>query len=58
MSEKAGKHYNLTGGLGIRTSAVEEKFKAFETLVTHRPTSHGRFTHYPAQSLEPIPPSL
>jgi hypothetical protein len=41
MSEKAGKHYDLTGRLDIQTSAVEEKFKAFKKLVTHHPTSHA-----------------
>ncbi|RDB16214.1 Importin subunit beta-3 [Hypsizygus marmoreus] len=44
--------------LGIRTSAIEEKCQAFETLVIYCSTLGARFAPYLAQSLEVTLPSL
>jgi len=44
--------------LGIRTSAIEEKCQAFETLVIYCSTLGGRFAPFLAQSLEVTLPAL
>ncbi|KIM73570.1 hypothetical protein PILCRDRAFT_829051 [Piloderma croceum F 1598] len=44
--------------VGIRTSAIEEKCQAFETLVIYCSTLQARFAPYLAQSLELTLPSL
>jgi hypothetical protein len=44
--------------VGIRTSAIEEKCQAFQTLVFYCSTLQGRFVPYLAQSLELTLPSL
>ena len=44
--------------VGIRTSAIEEKCQAFETLVIYCSTLQGRFAPYLSQSLELTLPSL
>ncbi|KAF5376326.1 hypothetical protein D9615_008446 [Tricholomella constricta] len=44
--------------LGIRTSAIEEKCQAFETLVIYCSTLGARFAPYLAQSLEVTLPAL
>ncbi|TFK64924.1 ARM repeat-containing protein [Pluteus cervinus] len=44
--------------LGIRTSAIEEKCQAFETLVIYCSTLGARFAPYLAQTLELALPSL
>ncbi|TFK34400.1 ARM repeat-containing protein [Crucibulum laeve] len=44
--------------LGIRTSAIEEKCQAFETLVIYCSTLGPRFAPYLAQTLEVTLPSL
>ncbi|KZP09493.1 ARM repeat-containing protein [Athelia psychrophila] len=44
--------------VGIRTSAIEEKCQAFETLVIYCSTLGGRFAPYLSQSLELTLPSL
>lgn len=44
--------------LGIRTSAIEEKCQAFETLVIYCSTLGARFAPYLAQSFEVTLPSL
>ncbi|KIK57273.1 hypothetical protein GYMLUDRAFT_263322 [Collybiopsis luxurians FD-317 M1] len=44
--------------LGIRTSAIEEKCQAFETMVIYTSTLNARFAPYLAQSLEVTLPAL
>ena len=44
--------------LGIRTSAIEEKCQAFETLVIYASTLGARFAPYLSQTLEVSIPSL
>ncbi|KAK7458738.1 importin subunit beta-3 [Stygiomarasmius scandens] len=44
--------------LGIRTSAIEEKCQAFETMVIYASTLQGRYAPYLAQSLEVTLPAL
>lgn len=44
--------------VGIKTSAIEEKCQAFETLVIYCSTLGPRFAPYLAQSLELVLPSL
>ncbi|KAK7023689.1 importin subunit beta-3 [Paramarasmius palmivorus] len=44
--------------LGIRTSTIEEKCQAFETLVIYASTLQGRFAPYLASSLEVTLPAL
>lgn len=44
--------------VGIRTSAIEEKCQAFETLVIYCSTLQARFAPYLSQSLELTLPSL
>lgn len=44
--------------LGIRTSAIEEKCQAFETLVIYCSTLGPRFAPYLSQSFEVTLPSL
>lgn len=44
--------------IGIRTSAIEEKCQAFETLVIHCSTLGARFAPYLMQSLELSLPAL
>lgn len=44
--------------VGIRTSAIEDKCQAFETLVIYCSTLQGRFAPYLSQSLELTLPSL
>jgi hypothetical protein len=44
--------------LGIRTSAIEEKCQAFETLVIYCSTLGARFAPYLAQGLEVSLPAL
>jgi importin-5 len=43
--------------VGIRTSAIEEKCQAFETLVIYCSTLQARFAPYLAQSVERTLPS-
>jgi hypothetical protein len=44
--------------VGIRTSAIDEKCQAFETLVIHCSTLGPRFAPYLVQSLELALPAL
>ena len=44
--------------VGIKTSVIEEKCQAFETLVIYCSTLGARFAPYLAQSLELVLPSL
>jgi hypothetical protein len=44
--------------VGIRTSAIDEKCQAFETLVIYCSTLGGRFAPYLQQSLEVVLQSL
>jgi importin-5 len=44
--------------IGIRTSAIEEKCQAFETLVIYTSTLGSRFAPYLAQTLEIALPSM
>ncbi|THU84282.1 ARM repeat-containing protein [Dendrothele bispora CBS 962.96] len=44
--------------LGIRTSAIEEKCQAFETMVIYASTLQGRYAPYLTQSLEVALPAL
>ena len=44
--------------IGIKTSAIEEKCQAFETLVIYCSTLGARFAPYLSQSLELVLPSL
>jgi hypothetical protein len=44
--------------VGIRTSAIDEKCQAFETLVIYCSTLGGRFAPYLPQSLEVVLQSL
>ncbi|KAI0919362.1 hypothetical protein AcV7_006120 [Taiwanofungus camphoratus] len=44
--------------VGIKTSAIEEKCQAFETLVIYCSTLNARFAPYLTQSLELVLPSL
>ncbi|KAJ3489813.1 hypothetical protein NLI96_g1842 [Meripilus lineatus] len=44
--------------VGVKTSAIEEKCQAFETLVIYCSTLGARFAPYLAQSLELVLPSL
>jgi importin-5 len=44
--------------LGIRTSAIEEKCQAFETLVIYCSTLGARFAPYLSQGLEVSLPAL
>lgn len=44
--------------VGIRTSAIEEKCQAFETLVVYVSTLGARFAPYLPQSLELVLPAL
>lgn len=44
--------------VGIKTSAIEEKCQAFETLVIYCSTLGSRFAPYLTQSLELVLPSL
>ena len=44
--------------VGIRTSAIEEKCQAFETLVIYCSTLGAQFAPYLSQSLELVLPSL
>jgi hypothetical protein len=44
--------------VGIRTSAIEEKCQAFQSLVIYSSTLQARFAPYLAQSLELTLPSL
>ena len=44
--------------VGIKTSAIEEKCQAFETLVIYCSTLGARFGPYLSQSLELTLPSL
>ena len=44
--------------VGIKTSAIEEKCQAFETLVIYCSTLGSRFAPYLSQSLELVLPSL
>lgn len=44
--------------VGIKTSAIEEKCQAFETLVVYASTLGARFAPYLPQSLELVLPGL
>lgn len=44
--------------VGIKTSTIEEKCQAFETLVIYTSTLGARFAPYLSQSLELVLPSL
>ena len=44
--------------VGIKTSAIEEKCQAFETLLIYCSTLGARFAPYLSQSLELVLPSL
>lgn len=44
--------------LGIRTSAIEEKCQAFETMVIYASTLNAKYAPYLAQSLEVTLPAL
>jgi importin-5 len=44
--------------VGIRTSVIEEKCQAFETLVIYCSTLRARFAPYMAQTLEIALPAL
>ena len=44
--------------VGIKTSVLEEKCQAFETLVIYVSTLQGKFAPYLGQSLELVLPSL
>ncbi len=44
--------------IGIKTSSIEEKCQAFETLVIYCSTLGPRFAPYLPQSLELVLPSL
>ena len=44
--------------VGIKTSAIEEKCQAFETLLIYASTLSARFAPYLSQSLELVLPSL
>jgi importin-5 len=44
--------------IGIRTSAIDEKCQAFETMVIYCSTLQARFAPYLSQSLELVLPSL
>ena len=44
--------------VGIKTSALEEKCQAFETLVIYCSTLSNRFAPYLSQTLELVLPSL
>lgn len=44
--------------VGIKTSTIEEKCQAFETLVIYVSTLGARFSPYLSQSLELVLPSL
>lgn len=44
--------------VGIKTSAIEEKCQAFETLLIYSSTLGARFAPYLSQSLELVLPSL
>lgn len=60
IEEREGWETVLMDGqtLGIRTSAIEEKCQAFETLVIYCSTLSARFAPYLAQSLEVTLPAL
>ena len=50
---------NIDGqALGIRTSVIEEKCQAFETLIIYCSTLNARFAPYMAQTLEVTLPGL
>ena len=50
---------NVDGqALGIRTSVIEEKCQAFETLIIYCSTLDARFAPYLAQTLEVTLPGL
>ena len=44
--------------VGVRTSAIDEKCQAFETLVIYCSTLGSQFSPYLSQSLELVLPSL
>lgn len=50
---------NMDGHLvGVRTSGIEEKCQAFETMVIYASTLGGKFAPYLTQSLEVALPQL
>lgn len=60
MEEKDGWETISMDGqqVGIKTSAIEEKCQAFETLVIYCSTLNARFAPYLTQSLELVLQSL